>query len=169
MKKRIISVTPLISILLFLVAGLYLDNWGLGWTFFLLIPLSFILLNRNPLKKLPEMMPLIALVVFLWLGLGLSLWHPGWLVFLLIPLTDMIIEKKVSARKMVAILITGAYVAIGLLTDKWSPTWIMFLLIPIINTIFFPQKHSFVTFNGNDLKSKFRNIIIEHEKKDEEE
>ncbi len=136
MRRRIIAVTPLVSLLLFLVAGLYLENWPLGWTFFLLIPLSLILLNRHPLKKLPEMMPFISLLVFLWLGFGFDLWHPGWLVFLSIPLVTMIIERKISPRKLVALLVAAAYVTYGLLMHEWHPTWIVFLLIPIINTIF---------------------------------
>lgn len=164
MRRRIIAVTPLISLLLFLFSGMYLENWSLGWTFFLLIPISLILFNRNPLKRLPEMMPLITLVAFLWLGFGFDLWHPGWVVFLLIPLVDMIVERKFYARKIVAVVVTGAYIAIGLTTGKWSPTWIMFLLIPIINTLFFPRSHSFISFSGSDFKSKVRNIIIDEEK-----
>ncbi len=168
MRRRIIAVTPLISLLLFLFSGLYLDNWSLAWTFFLLIPVSMILFSSHPLKRLPDMMPLIALVAFLWLGFGFNLWHPGWLVFLLIPLVDMIVERRINARKIVAVLVTGGYIAIGLITGKWSPTWIMFLLIPIINTLFFPRNHSFISFSGNEIKNKFRHIIIDEEKDEDE-
>jgi len=35
-KNRLLAATPLISLLGFLVSGLYLKNWSLGWTFFLL-------------------------------------------------------------------------------------------------------------------------------------
>ncbi|MFH2116644.1 MAG: hypothetical protein ABII85_01230 [Bacillota bacterium] len=167
-KRRIIAVMPMISLLLFLGAGLYLNNWQLGWTFFLLIPVSWIILTGRPFKKLSEIMPMVSLIVFLWLGFGFDLWHPGWMVFLLVPIVNLIVERNINGRKMVGLLITGSYIAIGLTTQQWHPTWIMFLLIPIINTIFFPQKHAFVNFNTESIKSKFRNIIEEERDEDRE-
>jgi hypothetical protein len=164
MNRRILAVTPLISLLLFLVSGFYLSNWQLGWTFFLLIPLSWILLTGNMLRRLNEVMPLIALVLFLWLGFGGGLWNPGFLVFLLIPLTNMIVEKKFYARHMVAILVAALYVAIGIWTQEWHPLWIMLLLIPIINTLFFPQKNAYFGNKDTGWKQTFRRIIIDEEK-----
>jgi hypothetical protein len=164
MKRRILAATPLISLLLFLVSGFYLTNWQLGWTFFLLIPLSWIVLTGNILRRLNEVMPLIALVVFLWLGFGLDLWNPGFLVFLLIPLTNMIVDKKINARHMVAIFVAALYVAIGIWTEDWHPLWIMLLLIPIINTIFFPQRNAYFGNNSDGWKQTFRRIIIDEEK-----
>jgi len=167
MKKRLLAAMPMISLFLFLGAGLFLENWQLGWTFFLLIPLSWVLLTGKPLKRLNESMPLICLVVFLWLGFGFDLWHPGWMVFLLIPLVNLMVERKLDARKIVGILVTAAYIAIGLLfDDMWHPTWIMFLLIPIINTIFFPQKFAYVSFNSTTLRHKFRDIIDYEDEED---
>jgi hypothetical protein len=146
MKRRLLAAMPLISLLLFLTAWLYFEKLELGLTFFLLIPLSWILLTGNVLKRLSEVMPFVSLMLFLWLGFGLGYWHPGWLVFFLVPLTNIIVERKIDARKMVGILVTAAYITIGLLYDNWHPTWIMFLLIPIINTLFFPQKNAYMTF-----------------------
>jgi len=163
-RRRIIAVMPMVSLLLFLGAGLYLENWKLGWTFFLLIPISIILLTGNPFKKLSEIMPMIALIVFLWLGFGFNLWHPGWMVFLAIPVVNLIVERNIRPRKMVGIVIAAIYIAIGLYTDEWHPTWIIFLMIPIINTIFFPQRHAFVEFGSESMKTRFRNIIIDEEK-----
>ncbi|MCR3906853.1 MAG: hypothetical protein NUK62_07530 [Tenericutes bacterium] len=165
MKNRILAVMPLVSVLLFLVAGLYWGEWVLGLTAFFLIPLSWILLTGKPLKRLSEIMPFVCLIVFLWLGFGLDLWHPGWMVFFLIPLVNIIVERRVNARKIVGIVVTGAYIGIGLATGQWHPTWIMFLLIPIINTIFFPQRHAYININKDMFKAKFKDIIIEHEKR----
>lgn len=167
MKKRILAAVPMISLLAFLIAGLYYENWSLGWTFFLLIPLSWILLTGNPLKKISESMPFIALLIFLWLGFGFNLWHPGWVVFLLVPLSNMILERRLRARKVVGILVIGAYIAYGLIIKEWHPGWIMLLLIPIINTIFFPQSHAYVSFNSESIKSRFKKIIINHESRDD--
>lgn len=164
MRKRLLAAMPLISVLLFLVAWLYFDKIELGVTFFLLIPLSWILLTGNVLKRLSEIMPFIALMLFLWLGFGFDFWHPGWLVFFLIPLTNIIVERKIDARKMVGIVVTAAYISLGLIYDTWHPTWIMFLLIPIINTLFFPQKNAYVTFKTNSFR--FGKVVDAEEDKD---
>ncbi len=167
-RKRIIAAVPMISVLLFLAAGLYLDDWQLGWTFFLLIPVSWIFLVKNPLKRVNEIMPLICLILFLWLGFGLEAWHPGWLVFLLVPVVNLIVEKKMSLRRLVSLIVIGGYIAIGLITEDWHPNWIMLLLIPIINTIFFPQKEAFISFNSQTMKKQFRNIVIEPDDEEDE-
>lgn len=166
MKKRLLAAMPLISLLLFLIAWLYYKNIELGATFFLLIPLSWILLTGNIFKRLSEIMPFISLLLFLWLGFGFGLWHPGWLVFLLTPLTNILVERKIDARKMVGILVTAAYITVGLMYDTWHPTWIMFLLIPIINTLFFPQKNAYVTIKTRSFRfDKVVDADIEEDKK----
>jgi hypothetical protein len=163
MNKRILAVVPLLSIMLFLIAGLYYDRWDIGWTFFLLIPISSILLTNKPWKRLSEMMPLITLLVFLWIGLGTGYWHPGWIVFLLIPIVNLIVERRINARKMVGILVVAAYITIGFVFDEWGRAWIIFFLIPIINTLFFPQKNAYFSFNKDTIKSKINKIIINQE------
>lgn len=166
MKRRIIAATPLISLMLFLFFGLYNSNWSLGASFFFLIPISWVLLSGNPWKRLSDMMPLVALAIFLWIGFGFKIWHPTWLVFFTVPLVNLIVERKIDIRKLVAILVTVAYIVIGLLTEEWHPTWIMFLLIPIINTIFFPKKTSIIYSQGT-IRSKIRHYVIDEERDDE--
>ena len=167
MRRRILEVTPLISLLLFLFATFYLQNPSLGWTFFLLIPLSWILLTGNIKRKIQESMPFIALMVFLWLGFGLKAWNPGWLVFLSVPLVNTIIEKKVTARKLVMYTITALYIVLSLFVVKeWHPTWIIFLMIPIINTLFFPQKNAYISFSKQSFRKTFDRVIIKKESDD---
>lgn len=166
MNKRIIAAMPLISVMLFLFFGLYQDNWSLGATFFFLIPMSWILLSRHPLRRLSDMMPMIALAVFLWIGFGFKVWHPTWLVFFAIPLVNLIIDRKIDMRKLVTIMVTAAYITIGLITEEWHPTWIIFLLIPIINTIFFPQKSNII-FSKGSMRSKIRHYVIDEERDEE--
>lgn len=167
MNRRIIAAMPLISLLLFLFFGLFDDNWSLGASFFFLIPISWVLLSRHPWKRLSEIMPLVALAVFLWIGFGFDVWHPTWLIFLSVPLVNMIVERKITMRKAVGIVISATYIAIGLITDIWHPTWIMFLLIPIINTIFFPPQSSILYAKGS-IRSKIRHYVIDEEKEDNE-
>ncbi|MDY0075232.1 MAG: hypothetical protein WC992_05660 [Acholeplasmataceae bacterium] len=163
MKNRIIAVTPLISLMLFLFFGLYMDNWSLGASFFFLIPISWVLFSQHPFRRLSDIMPLVALAVFLWIGFGFKVWHPTWLVFLSIPLVNLIVERKIDARKMVTILVIISYIVFGLISTVWHPTWIMLLLIPIINTLFFPRKSSII-YADRSLRSRIRHYVIDEEK-----
>jgi len=143
MRERIVAAMPLISLALFLTSGLVWERWGLGVSFFLLIPLSTLILTKKPLKKLNQLMPLIALTLFLWLWLGFDLAHPGWVVFLLIPLANIVLNPRADARTAVTFLVSVAYVVLGLTIDGfWHPGWLIFFLIPIVNIIFFPTKKS---------------------------
>lgn len=166
MKRRIIAAVPLISVLLFLFFGLYYNNWGLGASFFFLIPISWIFFSAKPWRRLYESMPLIALAIFLWIGFGFKIWNPTWLVFLAVPLVNLIVEKKIDMRKLVTILVTATYIVIGLITKEWHPTWIIFFLIPIINTLFFPKKTSVIYANGS-IRSKIRHYVIDEERDEE--
>jgi len=173
MRRRIVSTMPMIAIFLMLVSGFVFDNWSLGVSFILLIPLSAILLSNNIGRRIHQYMPLIAIILFLWLAFGFDLAHPGWVVFFLIPLSDMIYKGKINARKMVSVTITALYVLIGVLYTQsffpeslkvlgdsfWHPGWLMFLLIPIINSLFFPNKHSFIYFSKNDWKDKIYSYV----------
>jgi hypothetical protein len=167
MRRRILEVTPLISLLLFLFATFYLKNIALGWTFFLLMPLSWILLTGNIGKKIQESMPFIALLIFLWLGFGFQAWNPGWLIFLSVPLVNTIMEKRITPRKMVTYAVTALYILLSIfIVKEWHPTWIIFLLIPIINTLFFPQKNAYVSFSKQTIRNSFNRVIIEEEDDD---
>ena len=159
MRKRLLAAMPMIAFFLFLLAGLYLKNWALGWSFLLLIPLSTMLLTGNFKKRVSESIPLFCLVVFLWIGIGTGVWNPTWLIFLLIPLVNIINDGKINARKLVEIAITAIYIGIGLYTGEWNPTWMSFLLIPIINTLFFPQRFAYINFSSSDFKKKFKDVI----------
>ncbi len=164
MKERIVAAMPLISLLLFLFSGLVLENWTLGISFFLLIPLSAILLSRNVFKRLNQMMPLISLILFLWLWLGFDLAHPGWVVFFLIPISNILYSHKVDMRSLVTLLVTIVYIVLGIvLDDFWHPGWLILLFIPIINTIFFPKQRIHIRRSGDFFRSTFSDIIDEKE------
>ncbi|MFH5882033.1 hypothetical protein [Liberiplasma polymorphum] len=173
MRQRIVTTMPLIVLFLLLFSGFVVDNWRLGASFILLIPLSWILLSHDYARRIHQAMPLIALAIFLWLGFGFNAFHPGWVVFFLIPLSDMIFNGKIDARKMVTVSVTIIYVAIGIMYPRawfpeslqligesfWHPGWIIFFLIPIINNLFFPNKNTFINMNKMQWKDKMRSFV----------
>ncbi len=167
MRQRIIAAMPMISLLLFLTSGFVLNEWFLGLTAFLLIPLSTLLLSRNFKKRLNQFMPLIALAIFLWLALRLNMAHPGWVVFLLIPLSNILLEGHIDGRQFITLSVTIAYVVLGLILDNfWHPGWLMLLLIPIFHTLFFPSKTAEFFHDSKDGFKKTINEYITIEKDD---
>lgn len=173
MKKRINATMPLISVFLLLLCGFVFENWRLGISFILLIPLSSILLSNRIGRELHRHMPFIALIIFLWLAFGFDLAHPGWTVFFLIPLSDMIYHRRFQARKLVGVVIVAIYLLIGILYTQsffpeslklfgnsfWHPGWVLLLLIPIINNIFFPRNKGFINLNKEKIKETFKDYI----------
>jgi hypothetical protein len=166
MKQRIIAAMPLISLTLFLGVGIFYQEWEKAAGFFLLIPLSWIVFSKHPLRRLSDFMIIIALGVFLWIGITFEVWHPTWLVFLSIPLVDVIADKKLTPRRLVFIAILGVYILLGVLFDEWNRAWIVLFFIPIINTIFFPNK-TFKNMTREPIGERFRRYVI-NEERDEE-
>ena len=88
-KKKIMAITPFISLILFFVLRFILQEIGddekLKWTWlvFLLNLIIPVILGE---WKINISYPLITVVIYLILGLCFDLWHPGWVVFLTIPI-----------------------------------------------------------------------------------
>ena len=82
-RRRVVAVTPLVCVLVFLFLGFQFDLWHPGWLVFLLVPIMPILVG---IKKIKWSFSFIISIIYLILGLGFGYWHPGWLIFLLIPI-----------------------------------------------------------------------------------
>ena len=170
MRQRIVVTMPLIALFLFLFSGFVLETWLLGFTAFLLIPLSSILLSKDWMRRIHQLMPLIALMIFLWLAFGLDMAHPGWIVFFIIPLSDIIFSRRIDGRKLTTLGITLTYIVLGLvLDDFWHPGWLIFLLIPIINSLFFPNRNAIFYMNKEDFKSRVKTFVYSSDDDDDEE
>jgi predicted membrane metal-binding protein len=108
------------------------------------------------------------------LGFGFDKWHPGWVVFLLVPVINMIVERKFTPRKIVNVVVIGAFIGISFYLDEWHPTWLILFLIPIINTIFFPYDSFKVKHNSNNWEEKIKKfvndrVVVNHEQDDDED
>ncbi|TVP94139.1 MAG: hypothetical protein EA374_07795 [Acholeplasmatales bacterium] len=160
MRQRIVATMPLIALTLMLFSGFVLENWLLGVTFWLLVPLSWLLLGKHFRRRLNQSMPLIALALFLWLALGFDMAHPGWVVFFLIPVSDVILNGKIDARKLVVLVVTIAYLVLGFTVESfWHPGWLIFLLIPIINNLFFPNRSNPMFMNRDEIKTRIKRFV----------
>lgn len=82
---------PIITLLLYLAIGYFLDAWHPGWLVFLLIPIYYhfaaALTVRKPKARLLTMpVPEVIVLVYLFFGFVCSIWSPTWVLFLIIPL-----------------------------------------------------------------------------------
>lgn len=91
MKNRIMAVTPMVCVIIFLTLGFVWDLWHPGWIVFLLIPVMPYLIGK---KKLKFTIPLVITIAYLIMGIGWDLWHPGWIIFLLIPVITILTGGK---------------------------------------------------------------------------
>ena len=81
-KKKIVAVTPMVSLLVFLALGFIWGIWNQAWLVFIAIPVMPFLVGLQKFK-----VTFVALVFIAFIVLGIfGYWHPGWLVFLLIPI-----------------------------------------------------------------------------------
>lgn len=77
----------LITIIVFILIGIFFNAWHPGWMLFLLLPLWDSFVNAVKHKNAHIFAyPVLAVIIFLCAGFFLGAWHPAWVVFLTIPL-----------------------------------------------------------------------------------
>lgn len=89
-KKKIIAVTPMIALIVFLLLGFCGNLWHPGWVVFLAVPIVPTVLGK---KGIHAIYPSIVIIVYFILGFVWNWWHPGWIIFLTIPVVETLISK----------------------------------------------------------------------------
>ncbi|MBQ9899917.1 MAG: hypothetical protein IJM36_02180 [Acholeplasmatales bacterium] len=95
LKNRIIAVTPLVSLIIFLTVGYVWGIWHPTWAVFFLIIIVPIVLNADIYRVV---YPLACGVIYVSLGLTLGVWHPAWIIFLTIPVYYILFEPYLLKR-----------------------------------------------------------------------
>ncbi len=90
-KEKIVSITPFLSVIAFLLLGFLKDAWHPGWVVFLSIPLSAFIFGE---KSLYYGFALILGVTYLLIGLLADGWHPWWIIFLLYPVFTILVKPN---------------------------------------------------------------------------
>lgn len=97
-KSKIMAITPLSALVIFLTVGFVGGKWEYAWLAFLLIPAMPFLLGY---KKIRLSVSFVIFIIYLILGLSFDAWHPGWIIFLLIPIIHILItpsKKKIIIK-----------------------------------------------------------------------
>lgn len=90
-KAKIMAITPLSCVIIFLSLGFLKGLWVESLPVFLLIPIMPFLLGY---KKIRLTVSFVILIIYLILGFGFQAWHPGWIVFLFIPIVHILMTPS---------------------------------------------------------------------------
>ena len=96
LKNRIISVTPLVCLIVYLAIGFIWNIWHPTWAIFFLIIIVPIILNSSFGKII---YPIICTIAFILIGAIWGYWHPAWLIFLTIPVYYTLFEPFLGNKK----------------------------------------------------------------------
>jgi len=141
-NTKVIALTPFIALIIFFVIGVAYDGWAYGWTAFLLIPITAIIVEMTANKDdhvFTALSPFVATATYIFIGLAYDLWHPGWMVFLFIPVVALLVEAKKNGFIVTITSLSpfAAIVAFFILGEQglWNPGWLVFMIIPAIGVL----------------------------------
>jgi len=93
---------PLLALIAYLLIGFLGDQWLLGLSVFITIPLYYTFVNacikKTPSSILTSLYTIGITAWFFYMGIVESIWHPTWIIFLTIPLF-MWLMKAIFKRK----------------------------------------------------------------------
>src|SRR5690554_1228065 len=143
-RNKIFAIMPFIATIMFFAVGFGFDGFSYAWAFYLLIPITAILVNVRGKERFIALTPFISVIVFFLLGFFLQLWHPGWLIFLLIPVTAITLNTKgkdrIVALSPFPLVITYVVIVTYVAYDFYLYGWAIFALIPLLALILKPVK-----------------------------
>lgn len=83
----LISISTLLTIMVYFLLGGLKNMWHPGWIVFILIPVIVTFIEAIRQKRFTVFaFPILCTVIYLILGFYKSLWHPSWIIFLTIPI-----------------------------------------------------------------------------------
>ena len=136
------ALTPLFSLVLFLIMGMLFDAWHPGWMVFLLVPFTAITLDvSHAIHRGKRMLFIFALTLlaYLFLGLFYDLWHPGWLILTPAVMVGIVLLPELNPiQKLTALspfISLNAFILIGYFTGVYSPTWTVFILMVAVGLL----------------------------------
>lgn len=160
-KSKIVSLTPFIATIIFILVGYFTGVWHPTWLIYLIVPLSSVLIySKNILDALLNSSPFISTALFLVIGFYTGHWHPTWLVFLSIPLLGVIksgntwLKKSSNALIFIGVAISVLLPYFNLL--PWKYAWLAMIIF------IFPSLLSDIFTKANKLKpiSMFISLLI---------
>ncbi|MFW5913557.1 MAG: hypothetical protein ACOCSM_00705 [Bacillota bacterium] len=129
-----------LSILVYLILGFYLEDWTLALFSFLIFIIPAIFTGHIHVKIhgfstwVEKTTLLLSIIVFFLWGYFLDAWAVAWVVFLTVPSMSVILHAKGrdSLVPITVFLSILAFYLIGYYTGYWNLAWLVFLSIPVV-------------------------------------
>ena len=93
-KGKIIAITPIVALGVFLLVGFLTEKWHPTWLVFLacpFVPIFLSLFDGGKKEKIVAFVSVAISVAYLLVGFLAHIWHPTWVAFFLIPITAILI------------------------------------------------------------------------------
>ena len=93
-KGKIIAITPIVALAIFLLLGFLQGKWHPGWLVFLAVPIMPIFLSLfdgGKKERIVAFVSVLVCVAYVLVGVFAKIWHPTWVAFFLIPITAILI------------------------------------------------------------------------------
>lgn len=93
-KNRIILITPIVSLMIFIVLKLKFEL-PYSWASFILIPLMPIILGKKKIS-----VTLVCVVLYIIVGIVTTEWHIWWIILLFIPVYHILFSTKINVKRV---------------------------------------------------------------------
>ncbi len=111
---KLVALSPFLSLIAFILLGVFFAAWHPSWLVFLLVPITGIFNSRKhmgPLSFITAISPFMALIAFFLTGYFTGVHNPTWLIFFIVPLCGFLAEKTLWKR---LVLVLSLLVSCGL-------------------------------------------------------
>ncbi|MCK9166924.1 MAG: DUF1700 domain-containing protein [Acholeplasmataceae bacterium] len=160
-QNKIVSLSPFIAVIIYVLLGYFLDAWHPAWVVFLLTPLTAVLFNQGRLlKRVTESLIFVGIMLaflvvhFKWLE-----WKYAWLFFIVFLIPSIFAynnQTKLKAIISEASLVIAIILYIVLVFLKVSvPIALLSFLLPLIVLIY----AGYIEV-GFDIKKGIKRIIV---------
>lgn len=93
-KGKIIAITPIVALAVFLLLGFLANKWHPAWLVFLacpIVPIFLSLFDGGRKGKFVAFVSVLICISYVLVGIFAHIWHPTWIAFFLIPITAIIV------------------------------------------------------------------------------
>lgn len=135
-RDKIISITPLLAVIIYMILGFLFGLWHPGWLVFLLVPVVSTVVENDE-NKLTPISLFLAVIIYMVLGFLFGFWHPGWLVFSLVPVVSIVVENDGNKLAPVSLFLAIiSFILIGYINSDFYTYGAVIFVIPFILFIF---------------------------------
>ena len=99
LKRKIIEITPLICLIVYLALGFFLNIWHPTWVIFFLCFIVPAILSNKISKIVCAVWPILCVVAYIIIGVTTNLWHPFWIIFITIPIVEILFRDVEFSKK----------------------------------------------------------------------